>query len=787
VPEVGVVPATELPGSAWRVWHSALLRSTGFPAEGLDRLAAPELAAAADAHLAGTMDEAEFDALFAETVGASADKLRAIAADPMFREAITWQNLTALEALDGLVRSGPDAKRNNKLREREWSVTRYWQRYCGKNDSIGFFGPTCWVTIDPAEPDAARGGPGPGLLRERKVEYEWWALVAYADSLAADPEIRQWLPVYRQPHQSLVDIEVRRPLAAPVKLTTAEAALLSACDGRPAVRVADAVAADPDSPLRKRSDALLALDRLVGLGVLRWGIDLPINQSAEERLRESLAGLPDGTVRSRATAGLIRLDAARDAVAAAAGDPDALRTALIGFDREFAAITGLPPRQGLGQMYAGRALCYEDTTRDFDLVLGEPVVAALAGPLDVLLQSLRWITAAIAEAYHAALRDLHAELAAELGTPHVPMGELWFLVQGLLFGRGERPMDTLMADFARRWSALFGLDTVPPGTHRVSVASEDLADMVAFAFPAERPGWAAGRLHSPDLILCADGFEALARGEFTAVVGEIHAAWLTCSIEFMVRRHADPDALAAAVTRDVGSRTVPLYPVDWPRFTARVADGLVRPSDWHLAFAAAPPPSRGSVVPITTLTVSDVDGVLVATTPDGWRRPVLELISELLSGLAADAYKLVSPAAHTPRVTMDRLVVCRETWRTTLGATGLFKVRGERDRYLAVRRWRSALGLPERVFVRCGTELKPCYVDLGSPAFVATFCAMLRAAHRAGGDDVELVITEMLPDTKDAWVPDAAGRRYLSELRLTLCDPVPATVSWTDDGTMEDR
>jgi hypothetical protein len=50
------------------------------------------------------------------------------------------------------------------------------------------------------------------------------------------------------------------------------------------------------------------------------------------------------------------------------------------------------------------------------------------------------------------------------------------------------------------------------------------------------------------------------------------------------------------------------------------------------------------------------------------------------------------------------------------------------------------------------------------------FCAMVRAARMGDGTEVSLTVSEMLPGPDDAWVPDAAGRRYLSELRLHVVD-----------------
>lgn len=759
-----------LPGTGWTVWPDALLRTPGFPADGLDLLTAPECAAAAD-----DPSTVDFPAVYAATAERLTKQLREIAQDPRVLEAVAWQSPTALTGFRSYARMPADAPRNNKLREREILVTRYWQRYCGKNDTIGFFGPVCWVRLD-APAGVVTGGPGPRLLRERTVAYEWRALAGCAAALARDPELRPHLPVSRQPHHSLVGTEVRRPGAGPVAVTPAEAALLAGCDGRrTATEVAERAAAAGE--VRRTADGLVLLERLAECDLVRWGIELPLGPGAEDRLRESAPAAgpsgPDGAgglsqSDDARAGGLSRLDGARDRVAAAAGDAEAVADALAALDREYVALTGEQGRHGQGQVYAGRGLCVEDTTRDLDYAFGPELLAALAAPLDILLTAARWLTARIAAGYREGLRALHRELAAESDRPDVPLDELWYLGNGLLFGSAERPVDAATAEFVERWTGVLGLDAVPAGTRRVQLAAADLAAEVAAAFPADGPGWPSARLHSPDLHLCARDEDALRRGEFTAVLGELHAGWLTCNADVFVRRHPDPAALAAALTRDAGPRVLPLYPVDWPRHTARIADALAGTGDRWLGFTEAPVPDPDRVLPIAALTVSDVDGELVATAPDGRRWPVIELLAEFLAMFAADAYKLVASAPHRPRVTIDRLVVARESWRTTVGATGLLDPRrDEVRRYLAVRAWRAALGLPERVFVKVGTELKPCYADFTSPAYVAAFLGLLRSA----GPDADLTLSELLPGPEDAWVPDAQGRRYFSELRLHAVDP----------------
>ncbi|MER6936089.1 hypothetical protein ABT386_34375, partial [Streptomyces halstedii] len=77
--------------TGWSVWQDALLRTTGFPAGGLEAFAAPSAAAAADDLLAGRGDAEVFDKALAGAIAAGAAKICDIAADPLFREAVTWQ------------------------------------------------------------------------------------------------------------------------------------------------------------------------------------------------------------------------------------------------------------------------------------------------------------------------------------------------------------------------------------------------------------------------------------------------------------------------------------------------------------------------------------------------------------------------------------------------------------------------------------------------------------------------------------------------------------------------
>jgi hypothetical protein len=766
---------TPLPDTEWLVWRQAVLRATGFPAAGLDRLSAPDLARQADAYREGLLPREQYEDAFAAACVLGAEQVHAIAGDPLLREAVTWQSRSVLPALNGIDRAGPSARRNNKTRERERIVARYWQRYCAKAETIGFFGPVCWVTVDPAA-ETTTVKAGAGLLRDRRVYLEHWALTALADKIAEQPRVRAWLPPALHPHLSLAAGQVLDPTRPPHALTHTESAVLARCDGRrPAHQIAAEIVAEPTVALRSEDDVYLLLDRLVQAGLVRWNIDLPVRLDCEQVLRERLVGIGDAELRNGALAELDRLAEARDAVAAAAGDPAALAAALDQLEARFTEITGRAATRNAGQMYAGRRTCWEESTRDLNVTIGAPVLRAIAAPMALLLAAARWVSAAMASAYTAALTGLYDELTTELSTPEVPLSQLWFLAQGLFYGTGQRPADAVATDLRRRWAELFRLADQPPGVRRVAFSSADLAPAAARLFQADGPGWSGARLHSPDLQLVADSAEALSRDDFTVVLSEMHVAWATNTCGALVYGHPDPAALREALRADLGAgRLRPLLPTSWPRHSSRLAFALENPDDALLGFTPAPGADPDRLVPISSMTVRAVGDALVAIAADGRQWPLLEAFDRPLAEVAVEAFKLTGTGNHTPRLTVDRLVVAREGWHLTLGDCPLTQVVGESEQFLVARAWRQQLSLPERVFAKIGSETKPVFVDFTSPLYITSFGGMLRAARMSSGDDVRLSISEMLPDVDRAWVPDADGKRYVSELRMQIRDPRPA-------------
>jgi hypothetical protein len=297
----------------WALWRDFAVRSAGFPVEGLEAF--------------GPGEEA---------------RLAAVARDPAFREAVAWQSRESLaRAVDKLAdgAAGSPSRRRRRL-----DVTgAYWQRYCSKNDTIGFFGPLAWGSFaEHGDALAVRSGE---LERERVVHFETWAMEAVAAA----------------------------------GLATA----------------------------------------------------LPMGPYPERALRPLLSD----------TSGLVRLEAARDAVRAESSEDVA--AALDRLDRVFEEVAGRPPARADGDSGGGRTIAYLDCMRDLDVTVGPAVVEELRSSLPVVLRASRW--------WCGRVFDRGAELLGQIADGRSgPLAPLLGELMGAGFGLWDQMGDE-QRELQRRW------------------------------------------------------------------------------------------------------------------------------------------------------------------------------------------------------------------------------------------------------------------------------------------------------------------------------------------------
>ena len=617
--------ALPLPGGDWEIWRTTCLRGAGFPASFVLRLAATDAAAAADRRLdleaaADTARRAAVDALRRAEETATGDEIaalrkagknarkgrpppdtgttadvelrtfraaaasaeaaaaelhgvyessrarvfraaQAVASDVRLREAVLWQNRGALHnGFAPFLRADANA-RSSKSRQQEELVASYLQRYCTKNDSIGFFGPIGWGRFAP-DGERAVARPGPTLTAARRVYFEQWAIDALASKLAADARYERWLVPRRLPFVRVDGATAHSAESGRQPLTLDEATILLAIDGRRTAReLAQALAAADPRADRSEGQVFTILRTLRERRLATWTLELPLGTHPDRTLRAALAHVADEALRNEALAPLAELDAARNAVRDGAGDLDRLEEALVGLDATFTRVTGAAPTRAAGSMYAARQVVYEDCRRDLDLTFGPALLEAVGPALSLVLASARWLSYEGARAYEAALYAIHADVRRRSKDGVVRFSDVWLRAPRIFLGAKERPAEACLAAIVERWTTILA---VPEGAARVRRTSAELQAAVQEAFAAPHPGWIGARHHSPDLMLVAESIEAVQRGDFEAVLGEIHVGCNTLTSACFFDQHPDPPALQAMFGRDVPDRCLRWRTISFP-------------------------------------------------------------------------------------------------------------------------------------------------------------------------------------------------------------------------------
>lgn len=679
--------------------------------------------------------------------------LRAVAEDGRFRAALTWQNRSAL--VRGVERLAVEED-GSRMRQHGMLVASYLQRYCTKNETIGFFGPVGFGAVSERGP-ALAVKPGPALISSSVVRFEYWAMDALAQELAEDPRIRPDLQPRRWPHLRVEGDVLHHPGGRTTPLDPDTARLLLLCDGARTARELARELGDPEEVL---DDVLEALEELAEIGAVSWTIELPTaGPPPEEALSRILERIKDDGARARATAALEALQAGRLRVAAAT-DAVELGTSMAALEETFERLSGRGATRLEGQAYAGRTLLHQDCRRDVDVSIGTELIERIRAPLSMVATSARWFTFEIARRYRSALDAVFERAAGNTEGETVELLRFWSGVEPLFPERGGI-VDEVAEELSRRWAEILEPEDGP----RVERRASDLEPRVTALFDAPGCGWPSARHHAPDLLIAAQDAEQALEGDYLVVLGELHAALNTLTNPFMMELHPRADALLAR--REAELPAPGIAPV-WSK--ARTRADFYSASRHDLDLEQGRTRSwrpRDRVIAAADLVVRRRDGRLEVVSRDGGHR--FDIIAFLDHHLTAAAHGRFDPSRsigspqHRPRVTIDRFVLCREGWQCDPSALSFAREKDPRERFVAARRWARSMRLPRFLFYKIPEEAKPAYLDLCSPIYVEMFSKQVRKASA-------LSLSEMLPAPPELWLPDASGARYTSELRMALTD-----------------
>ncbi len=776
-------------------WHDQTRRTTllrqrqalakkKFPKE-LDPATADATAAFQLARTTFLEAHAEFEHAYVSARDRASEEIRRIASSNLFREAVIWQNReAAVTGLDEIVRN-QGSPRNSRRRQHEELVASYLQRYCVKNDTIGFFGPVCWAEIAGDGPPVSTQN-GHELLARREVYFETWCIDTFAARLASDSGLRPWLPPRLRSGFYLSGRTLYFPGGRSIELSTAQALLLKACNGsRTAEEIAAGLPRIPASPFHHREQVYQALNDLHTLGICVWTLDIPLELHPERTLRRLLEGIGSEEPRKKALLAFDELEEARRRVAHSAGDAMALETSLRALEETFVRLTGAPSRRYLGQYYAARGLVYEDCRRAVDVRFGPEILTRLGPPLTLLLRSASWLTGAMAREVNAKLVDLHASLCKRIGSQVVDSAT--FFSEALSFlsldGKNDSCFHDLGRDFRARWQSVLPVPAQSELKH-VHFTVAQIARRFEDAFADVEPAWSLVRYFSPDVMVAASSEESFRAGDFQLVLGELHPT-NTLSWSCFASQHPRIEELLGNVERDMESYFVLLPQFSKTVWVQRMNISLV-PSHFlrYELVEQAPSHRQCRPLPAAGVVIEHQGDQLVARTRDGKTSfDVIELFGlQLTQRCTRILGSMFHLDRHAPRMSLDDLVIARERWCFTDSEMEFPAIQNPADRFLVARRWARQHGLPRFCFYRAPGESKPVYLDLDSPIYVDILARLARARGKGTDGEKSLVISEMLPRIDQAWLSDHEGNRYTCELRLAALEKQPSTGSGSEPG-----
>jgi hypothetical protein len=548
-----------------------------------------------------------------------------------------------------------------------------------------------------------------------------------------------------------------------------QAQVLRHCTGtKTTLEIIQELLADTQSGFQTAEEVEAILEKLLQLRRIDWEIIISNEcQYPEKWLWNWLANIPDSDVRTAACAELTIFLKHQNAIAATRGNPTELQQAMMALNADFQTLTEQLPTQRGGEVYAGRTIVYEDTRRNTELTLSTKLLDDLNDSLTPLLYSSRWIAAQVANKFRQVFRTKYAELCQKYQTSQIPYMTFATWITPVIFDDPEGIAD-ILADFQQRWKQLLPIDYE---YHQYHVSSQDIVAESKKLFAAACPGWKHAMYNSPDLLLAARDSNAINQGDFFWILGEMHIALNTIDAVSFMSTFPDTSLLQEAINVDFPQPRITNIASHEYGFPKRTHPYLMLEKDYrimthqyHYDVAPAQP------VPASTLTVQMIENELRVTSSDGRiNRECIEFWGESFSTRVVSSFQIFPTQAHQPRVTIDRLVITRETWRFPSDEIDFALANTSVDRLLATRRWIKRHNIPRYVFVKTPLERKPFFVDWTSSILIDHCAKAIRQCIEQKNEQ-PIQISEMLPLPQDCWLTDANNQHYTSELRWIIVD-----------------
>lgn len=717
-----------------------------------------------------------FNEVFTEEWNETGRRLWKIGQTPNLQEAVIWQNR---QAYQDFIRPWLETPLETPLKtrwkkRRELLLNNYLQRYTTKNDTIGFFGPVTWGNISDSE-NKISICEGDDFLAYRKVFTEGWAVDALAESFSADAEVAVWLKPRRLSYVRLdgnrLFVGDEKPQTLPPKFIS----VLELCTGDANVsEITKMIVGSKSGGITSEKEVVNILKMLEKREIISWGMevpwiaDFPSQMTFEQKLSEYIDNIENDEIKNRLANDFGRYLAALEETRKSAGDVEKLDDSLAVLEELFKEITGQAANRNAGKTYAGRTIVFEDCRRDMSVTVGKNVLDEISVPLTLLFTSARWLTNRTFDFYNEAFHTVYEEIVQRSENPVIEFFEFWKQANALFFHETANLAKKIVPEFQEKWQKILKL---PKDEKTVAYTSDELTDAVNEEFFADVPGWSVAKYNSPDIMISARDTDHIEKGDFQYILGELHVGVNTLMNTMFLRVHENPAQILECLFKDFPHPRFIIVPPK-EMVTSRNYPLFNLAKDYYLGFTKdAVDLGKGNYLEISDLIVEKVDGELFVFTRDKKNKfPMQTVFADILSGICTNLFKMTASDKHTPRITIDKLIVQRETWRFSLSDLNFAFEKEESERFLAAQLWRREAGLPRVVFLKLAGEIKPFYLDFDSPFLLENVCKNIKHLTEQDDGSTTAVFSELMPDFENLWLTNKKDEHFTSEFRFVFVD-----------------
>lgn len=638
-------------------------------------------------------------------------------------------------------------KRPSKIRTLEMRFYSYLQRFCSKNDTASFFGPMNYAKWDKEQLANVKLESTVGKYSDRIVHYSFWMVKELAKRIAEEADFRPYLtpklhPMCKYDHDKVSFIHIKKELHLPETFR----------------KILQAIVTDSHTLYELSHQLNLKmptlnhyLKQLEQKKMIILDIEIPSTIfDPFTYLYSWVQNLPPIDLKNEWLNILEQFVKYKEEVLTK--DLAYRQKVTAQMETLFEQVTHLPARRNQGQMYADRTLYYEEckgtiNEMSFGKHFHEDFMKRIKPIFD------------ISAAYGDVLRNYYQTIARRLfkkiqgQRSQIPYCEFIYQSQALL---EAEDIDLSFSPLEHFHQQLEQLVHIRQDNGVAKLSESDVRLFDRFRNYAE--------CHtSPDIMFSAKSIEALAKGDYKIVLGEVHQFIAMWGSQLLF----DPEREKVNEEINQMLEKLPMYRQLSVILNTRRHKGLIHESfpGTIIQLFGAPSERANHVVEIRDLYVTEEGDELSLVDTNGNQHYLYNSGDENIHLWAFAPSRVSSPAiqftGHTPRIEINDVIFQRERW--DIGAEELLTICNQEDPfliYVEMQRLKQKFQLPRYLFFKVKSEKKPYYFDFENFFSVEMLHSLLKK-------NKEVSFIEMEPSPENLWLKDDNGK-YCFEMRGTV-------------------